>query len=31
LALGSDKFKDEIEMLGNRRQRLLTRGPKAKE
>jgi len=31
LALGSDKFKDEIETLGNRRQRLLTRGPKAKE
>ena len=30
LALGSDKFKDEIEALGNRRQRLLERGPKTK-
>lgn len=28
LALGSDRFKDEIEALGNRRQRLLKRGPK---
>ena len=28
LALGSDRFKDEIETLGNRRQRLLKRGPK---
>ena len=30
LALGSDKFKDEIEKLGDRRQRLLKRGPKKK-
>ena len=30
LALGSDKFKDEIEALGNRRQRLMRRGPKAR-
>jgi putative transposase len=28
LALGSDRFKDEIEALGNRRQRLLKPGPK---
>jgi len=27
LALGSERFKDEIEALGNRRQRLLKRGP----
>ena len=31
LALGSDKFKEKIEALGNRKQRLLKRGPKAKE
>jgi len=30
LALGSERFKDEIEVLGNRRQRLLKRGPKQK-
>ena len=28
LALGTDKFKDELEELGKRRQRLLKRGPK---
>jgi putative transposase len=30
IALGSERFKDEIEALGNRRQRLLKRGPKTK-
>lgn len=30
LALGSDRFKDEIEKLGNRRQRLMKPGPKEK-
>ncbi len=29
LALGAERFKDEIEALGDRRQRLLKRGPKA--
>jgi putative transposase len=28
MALGSEKFKDEIEVMGGRRQRLLKTGPK---